>query len=105
MSEPFEKVIAALESAGCNPKRSGKQWSARCPAHEDRNPSLSVSVGDDGRALVHCHAGCSAENVVQALGLKMTDIMPERERKKNSASSPKREASKASRVIDSRSKQ
>lgn len=105
MSEPFEKVIAALESAGCNPKRSGKQWSARCPAHEDRNPSLSVSVGDDGRALVHCHAGCSAQNIVQALGLKMTDIMPERQPKKKSAAVPKRESSKASRVANSRSKQ
>jgi len=32
------------------------QWTARCPAHDDRTPSLSVSVGDGGRILLHCHA-------------------------------------------------
>ena len=53
---------------------------ARCPAHGDDNPSLSVSRGEDGRILVHCHAGCSAEDVVQSLGLKMADLMPANER-------------------------
>ncbi len=53
-------------------------WMARCPAHGDSNPSLSVSEGSDGRILVKCHAGCETQAVVEAMGLKMSDLMPER---------------------------
>jgi len=49
-------------------------WQARCPAHEDRNPSLSVGEGSDGKILLHCHAGCSTEEIVAALGLKVADL-------------------------------
>ena len=52
-------------------------WKASCPAHHDRQPSLSVSVSDDGRVLLYCHAGCKVEDVVSALGLKMRDLFPE----------------------------
>jgi hypothetical protein len=55
-------------------KRSGDGWKARCPNHEDRTPSLSVGEGDDGRILVQCHAGCSVEEVVHALGLELSDL-------------------------------
>ena len=51
-------------------------WIAKCPAHGDDNPSLSIARGEDGRWLVHCHAGCSAEAVVAAAGLRMADLMP-----------------------------
>ena len=57
---------------------SGGGWVARCPAHGDDNPSLSIARGEDGRWLVHCHAGCSAEAVVAAVGLKMRDLMPDK---------------------------
>jgi hypothetical protein len=40
---------------------------ARCPAHDDREPSLSISAGPDGKVLVHCHAGCDQHDVVAAL--------------------------------------
>ena len=50
---------------------------ARCPAHEDANPSLSISEGNDGRALLHCHAGCSADAIVGALGLTLAELMPD----------------------------
>jgi hypothetical protein len=53
------------------------RWIARCPAHEDRSPSLTIRLEDDGRILVHCFAGCSAIDVVGALGLAMTDLFPE----------------------------
>lgn len=52
------------------------KWSACCPAHDDSNPSMSVTVGDKGGILVHCHAGCSAEEIVGAMGLEMADLMP-----------------------------
>lgn len=54
----------------------GDGWQARCPAHDDDRPSLSVGIGDDGRVLLHCHAGCPAETVIEALGLSMADLMP-----------------------------
>lgn len=61
-------------------QRSGDGWVARCPSHGDDNPSLSIARGDDGRWLVHCHAGCTAESVVEAVGLKMADLMPSNDR-------------------------
>ncbi len=54
------------------------QWVARCPAHEDRDPSLSIAEKDD-RVLIHCHAGCYVSEVVDAVGLKITDLFPPRE--------------------------
>lgn len=55
-------------------QKSGTGWTALCPAHSDSQPSLSVSEGEDGKALVHCHAGCSPEKVVAAVGLSMSDL-------------------------------
>jgi len=68
----LELVLSKLPDA----KPNGQGWIARCPAHEDHKPSLAVAVGDDGRVLVHCHAGCTAEAVVKAIGLTMADLMP-----------------------------
>ena len=61
-------------------QQSGGGWIARCPSHGDDNPSLSIARGEDGRWLVHCHAGCTAEQVVEAVGLKMRDLMPSNEK-------------------------
>jgi hypothetical protein len=47
-------------------RKAGSGWVARCPAHDDRNPSLSLKDAD-GRVLVHCHAGCPQRTVVEAL--------------------------------------
>lgn len=47
--------------------RSGSGWVARCPAHDDRRPSLSINEGEDGRVLVRCHAGCDQSAVIDAL--------------------------------------
>jgi hypothetical protein len=71
---PVELVLSKLEGA----RPSGNGWAARCPAHEDRKPSLSVAGGEGGRALVRCHAGCSTEAVCEALGLTLADLMPPR---------------------------
>lgn len=60
-------------------QKSGGGWIARCPSHGDDNPSLSIARGEDGRWLVHCHAGCTAEQVVESVGLKMRDLMPSNE--------------------------
>ena len=50
---------------------------ACCPAHDDRNPSLSVRRAPDGRVLVHCFAGCTLDAVLAALGLRLRDLRPE----------------------------
>ncbi len=71
---PIEKLLAKLPNA----KKSGNGWLDQCPAHDDRRASLSISRGDNGGALVHCHAGCEPAAVVAAIGLKLADLMPER---------------------------
>jgi putative DNA primase/helicase len=48
-------------------RRAGVGWSARCLAHDDRTPSLSIRDADDGKVLVHCHAGCDQERVIATL--------------------------------------
>lgn len=52
---------------------------ALCPAHDDHNPSLSVSKGQAG-ALVYCHAGCPVESVVGAIGMELHDLFNDGER-------------------------
>jgi len=55
-------------------KRRGGQWAAKCPAHEDRNPSLSIAEGRDGRILLKCHAGCELTAILSTLGLQAGDL-------------------------------
>jgi len=54
-------------------KKTASGWQARCPAHDDKTPSLSISQGDKGIVL-HCHAGCTPESVCASLGLKLSDL-------------------------------
>src|SRR5690606_6313730 len=53
---------------------------AQCPAPDDQSPSLSIGTGTDGIPLVHCQAGCPTESVLDAVGLTMADLMPDRDR-------------------------
>ncbi|MDP9395147.1 MAG: hypothetical protein M3Q27_13280, partial [Actinomycetota bacterium] len=62
------------ERTGAPPRGPDGQRMARCPAHEDRAPSLSVSRGEDGRVLLHCHAGCNLADVLAALELTPADL-------------------------------
>ncbi len=62
------------------------EYKALCPSHDDRQQSLSIGEGDDGRILIHCHAGCSPETVVNSMGLNMRDLMPP---SKNNSSKPR----------------
>jgi len=58
------------------------QWTALCPAHQDTRNSLSISTGQDGRILFHCHAGCSVEAIAGALGLSVKDLFEDKSRSK-----------------------
>ncbi len=71
-SKPVEAVLALLPDA----RPSGNGYSACCPAHDDSNPSLSISEGDDGQALLHCHAGCDPADVIAAISLEWRDLFP-----------------------------
>lgn len=57
--------------------RGHRRWTARCPAHDDRSPSLSIREGEDGRILIHCFAGCTVEQVCTALGIRIGDLFPD----------------------------
>ncbi len=60
-------------------KRTGPgRHVARCPAHKDRRASLSIRELEDGRWLVHCFAGCPVDAVLDAAGLRIEDLFPER---------------------------
>lgn len=74
MTTPARSLVDRLDKVRGS---SGSGWTARCPAHDDSEPSLSVSEGDDGRALLRCHAGCDTEDVVAALGMELSDLYPE----------------------------
>lgn len=52
------------------------RWLAKCPAHDDRSPSLSVREADDGRTLLTCFAGCDAGAVAGAVGMTLRDLFP-----------------------------
>ena len=71
-----ENLLSRLERV----KRTGAgRWQARCPAHDDRGPSLSVRELDDGRVLVHCFAGCEVHSVLSAVGLSFDELFPPRD--------------------------
>jgi hypothetical protein len=58
---------------GARPTVLGR-WIARCPAHDDRSPSLSIAEGHDGRTLIRCWAGCTLEGVLNAVRLSLNDL-------------------------------
>jgi hypothetical protein len=72
----IDELIARLEHA----KKNGRGWTACCPGHEDAKNSLSINRADDGRILLNCFAGCTAEAIVGALGLTLRDLFPPTER-------------------------
>jgi DNA primase len=66
----IEKLLERLEKV----RRMGAgRYMACCPAHDDKNPSLSIR--DDGeRVLIHCFAGCDSQDVIDAVGLRWGDL-------------------------------
>lgn len=59
--------------AGVKQTGAGR-WIARCPAHEDKSPSLSIRETDHGRVLLHDFGGCETGDVLAAIGLSFTDL-------------------------------
>ena len=68
---PIDSVLKRLKGV----KRSdGGSFKALCPAHDDSNPSLSLTESGDRKVLIKCFAGCPIEDVVSSLGLSMSDM-------------------------------
>ena len=53
-------------------------WIACCPAHPDKNPSMTVRELEDMRVLVHCFAGCDVEQILGAVGLDFDALFPDK---------------------------
>jgi hypothetical protein len=73
------RVLARLSSV----QKSGAGFTAKCPAHDDRQASLSVGEGCDGRVLLYCHAGCTIHDIVASLGVELRDLFAERRRRRH----------------------
>lgn len=69
----INRILTRLERV----KLSGDGWKARCPAHEDANPSLHIRESDSGRILLHCFAGCEFDDIISSLGLRIPDLFPD----------------------------
>ena len=70
----IEKILDRLDKVT---KRGPQGYMARCPAHDDKTPSLALSELSDGRILIKCFAGCGASDVLAAVGLEMGDLFPD----------------------------
>lgn len=66
-------ILNALLSQLSGVKQRGSRWSAICPSHADRSPSLSISEGDKG-LLLKCWANCTVDEICDALGIKPKDL-------------------------------
>ncbi|MCV7173077.1 AAA family ATPase [Mycobacterium manitobense] len=75
-SAAYERLTAALRDQGRVVRETGDgKAMAQCPAHDDRNPSLSIAPRRDGKGVVvHCHAGCDIGAVTAAVGLQLRDL-------------------------------
>lgn len=59
-----------------NVRPAGNGFVAICPGHDDNETSLGITEGDDGRILLQCYAGCETAHVVEAMGLRLSDLFP-----------------------------
>ena len=96
MTAPIDKLLPQLARVR---RTAPARWSASCPAHEDRSPSLSVRELDDGTVLIHDFGGCSVEDVVGAVGLTLTDLYPERDLTPGAGRKPERRPFNANDLI------
>jgi hypothetical protein len=71
----IDSILNRLEKV----RRTGPgKWIACCPAHDDKSPSLGIKQADDDKILIHCFGGCDVQSIVSAIGLTLSDLMPEK---------------------------
>jgi uncharacterized ParB-like nuclease family protein len=62
------------------PKQYGNGYICRCTAHEDKNPSLSASIGKDGKILLYCFAGCHYKDICNSIGISISNLFSSKNR-------------------------
>ena len=76
MSGPVMNLLNRLDSV----KENGRgKWLAKCPAHEDKRPSLSIREAESDAVLVKCWVGCTVAEIAGAVGLDVSELFPPRE--------------------------
>lgn len=70
--KPIEKILSRLHYHQTRPG----QYAARCPAHDDRSPSLGIRETEDGVVVMHCFSGCETSDVLASIGLSFPDLYP-----------------------------
>ena len=70
------KIDTLLTRLGKVKSTGNGKWLACCPAHPDKSPSLGIKQTDDGKILIHCFGGCQVVEIVSAIGLQLSDLMP-----------------------------
>jgi hypothetical protein len=68
----IENILSRLEKV----KGRNGAYTACCPAHTDKSPSLAIRELDDGRILIKCFADCSVQDILGAIGMDMNDLFP-----------------------------
>lgn len=72
-SHGVDNLLSRLDKV----RRTGPgTWTALCPAHQDKKPSLSIRETPDGRVLVHCWTGCDVRDILASVGLTFSDLFP-----------------------------
>jgi len=69
----LSEIITRFEGAKPNGKDS---FQAKCPSHEDKHASLTISE-QNGKILMHCHAGCDVDSICRAIGIAQSDLFTE----------------------------
>lgn len=75
---PMSAATRILDRLAGVRQTSPGRWIAKCPAHEDKSPSLSIRELETGRILLYCFTGCGAGDVVESLGLTLADLFEKR---------------------------
>ena len=69
----IENILSRLEKV----KGRNGAYTACCPAHGDKSPSLAIRELDDGRILMKCFANCSIQEIMGAIGMEIGDLFPD----------------------------
>src|SRR5262249_57070124 len=67
---PRRAVTAERIAKALGGRKVGGGWMARCPSHDDREPSLSITDSQNGKVLVRCHAGCDQDDQIAVLRMR-----------------------------------
>jgi hypothetical protein len=73
----MSKIDNLLSRLGKVQKTGKDSWKCRCPAHQDKSPSLTIKEDMDGKILINCFAGCGALEVLGAIGMDYSDLFPD----------------------------